>query len=74
MALNRNWRESKREEKRLRGKKKQEGGAFKQKQCQILPQPLVWQRRQIPPQQVTTGPALIEEIKRTNAVVMRGQG
>jgi len=31
-ALNRNWRESRREEKRLRGKKEQEGGALKQKQ------------------------------------------
>jgi len=33
----------------------------------------VWQRRQQPPQQVTTGPALIEGIERTNAVVVRGQ-
>jgi len=30
MALNRNWRESKREEERLKGKKEQEGGAPKQ--------------------------------------------
>jgi len=34
----------------------------------------VWQRRQPLPQQATTGPALIEGIKRTNAVVVRGQG
>jgi len=33
----------------------------------------VWQRRQIPPQQVTTGPTPMEEIERTNAVVVRGQ-
>ena len=47
MALDRNWRESKREEERLRGKKEQGGGAPKQEQRQSLPQPLVWQRRQI---------------------------
>jgi len=32
MALNRNWRESKQEEERLRGKKKQMGGASRQEQ------------------------------------------
>jgi len=32
MALDRNWRESRREEKRLRGKKETEGGAPKQEQ------------------------------------------
>ena len=69
MALDRNWRESRREEERLRGKK--EGGGV-QKQ-QNLPRPLVWQRRQ-PPQQATTGPALMEGVERTNAVVIRGQG
>ena len=31
-ALNRNWRESKQEEKRLRGKKEQIGGAPRQEQ------------------------------------------
>jgi len=36
-ALNRNWRESRREEERLKGKKKQRGGAPKQEQKQILP-------------------------------------
>ena len=36
-ALDRNWRESRREEKRLQGKKEQGGGAPKQKQRQILP-------------------------------------
>ena len=45
-ALNRNWRESWREEERLRGKKEQGGGALKQEQRQSLPRPLVWQRRQ----------------------------
>ena len=28
----------------------------------------------MPPQQATTGPALMEEVERTNAVVVRGQG
>ena len=37
MALDWNWRESRREEERLRGKKEQERGALKQEQRQILP-------------------------------------
>ena len=36
-ALNRNWRESRREEKRLREQKKHVGGAPKQEQKQIVP-------------------------------------
>ena len=36
-ALDRNWRESRREEKRLRGKKEHGGGAPKQEQRQIMP-------------------------------------
>ena len=72
-ALNKNWKESKQEEERLRGKKKQMGEAPKQKQRQILPQPLVWQRRQIPSQQVTTGPTPMEGIERTNTVIIREQ-
>ena len=35
-ALDRNWRESKREEKRLRGRKESVGEALKQEQRQIL--------------------------------------
>jgi len=73
-ALDRNWRESKREEERLQGRKEQGGGAPKQEQRQILPRPLVWQRRQQFPQQATTGPAPMEGVERTNAVVVRGQG
>jgi len=42
MALNRNWRESRQEEERLRGKKEQGGEAPRQELRQILPQPLVW--------------------------------
>jgi len=72
-ALDRNWRESRREEERLRGRKEAMGGAPKQEQRQSLPRPLVWQRRQMP-QQATTRPALMEGVERTNAVVVRGQG
>jgi len=32
----------------------------------------MWQRRQMSSQQATTGPALIEGVKRMNAVVVRG--
>ena len=46
-ALDRNWRESRREEERLR---KKEVGGGKQEQRQSLPRPLVWQRRQPLPQ------------------------
>ena len=70
-ALDRNWRESRQEEERL---KKKEVGGVKQEPRQILPRPLVWQRRQPLPQQATTGPAPMEGIERTNAVVVRGQG
>ena len=71
IALDRNWRESRREEERL---KKKEVGGGKPEQKQILPRPLVWQRRQPLPQQATTGPAPMEGIERTNTVVVRGQG
>jgi len=72
-ALDRNWRKSRWEEERLK-KKEVGGGAPKQEQRQSLPQSLVWQRRQPLPQQVTTGPAPMEGVERTNAVVVRGQG
>ena len=70
MALDRNWRESRRKEKRL--KKKEVGRGLKQEK-QSLPRPLVWQRRQPLPQQATTGPVLMEGVERTNVVVVRGQ-
>ena len=72
MALDRNWRESRREEERLRKKEIGEGGQKQERQS--LPRPLVWQRRQSLPQQATTGPAPIEGVERTNAVVVRGSG
>ena len=73
-ALDRNWRESRREEERLKGRKEAMGGAPKQEQRQNLPRPLVWQRRQPLSQQATMGPAPMEGVERTNAVVVRGQG
>ena len=73
MALDRNWRESRREEERMRSKKENGGGAPKQEQRQNLPRSLVWQRRQMP-QQVTMGPAPMEGVERMNAVVIREQG
>jgi len=74
MALDRNWRENRKEEERLRGKMMMMGGTLKQEQRQIMPQPLVWQRRQMPSQQVTTGPAPMEVVEWTNTVVVRGVG
>jgi len=72
MALDRNWRENKREEEELRKKERGEG-ALKQER-QNLPRPLVWQKRKPLPQQATTGPAPMEGVERTNAVVLRGSG
>ena len=69
-ALDRNWKESRREKERLR--KKEVGGGGQKQERQSLPQPLVWQKRQPLPQQVTIEPAPIEGIKRTNVVVVRG--
>jgi len=74
MALDRNWRESRRQEERLQGKKETMGGAPKQEQRQSLPRPLVWQRRQPLSQQATTRPAPMEGVERTSAVVVREQG
>ena len=71
-ALERHWRESRREEERLKGKKEVGGGGQKEQRQNLL-RPLVWQRRQ-PPQQATTGPASMEGVERTNTVVIRGQG
>ena len=71
MALDRNWRESRREEEKLR--KREVGGGGQKQERQSLPRPLVWQRKQPLPQQVTTRPAPMEEVERMNAVVVRGQ-
>ena len=58
----------------MKGKKETGGGAPKQEQRQIMPRPLMWQRRQMPPQQMTIGPAPMEGVERTNTVVVRGAG
>ena len=71
-ALDRNWRESRREEERL--KKKETGRGGQKQERQSLPRPLVWQRRQPLPQQATTGPAPMEGVERMNVVVVRGAG
>ena len=70
-TLDQNWRESKREEEKLKGK---QGKMIskQQEQRQMMPQPLVWQRRQeMLPQQVTTGPTLMEGVERTNVVMAK---
>jgi len=71
-TLDQNWRESRREEERLRERKEQ-GGTRQQEQRQTMPRPLVWQRRQMPSQQATTRPTLMEGVERTNAVIVQLQ-
>ena len=71
-ALDRNWRESRREKERLR--KKEGGGGAPKQERQNLPRPLVWQRRQLLFQQATIGPAPMEGVERTNVVVVRRSG
>ena len=61
-------------EGRVDKRREQTGGAPKQKQRQIWPQPLVWQKRQIPPQQVTMRPTPMKGVERTNVVIVRGSG
>ena len=73
ITLDRNQRESRREEKRLRGQQEQGQQAPRQKnrktQLQQLPWPQVWPRRQeAPQQQVQAGPTPMEEVERTNVV------
>ena len=50
------------------------GEAPKLEQRQILLRLLVWQRRQMPPQQATTRPASMEKVERTDTVMVRGPG
>jgi len=79
ITLDRNWRESKREEERLRGKKETNGAPTPRLNQQgvlgqSLPWPQVWPRRQELPQQwVPTEPALMEGIERTNAAMATPQ-
>ena len=76
ITLDHNWRKSRREEKRLREKKRNNGALAPRSNQQealgqLLPQPQVWPRRQeTPQQQVPIGPALIEGVKRTNVAMV----
>jgi len=79
ITLDCNWRESRRKEERLRGKKETNGAlAPKTNQQgtlgQSLPQSQVWPRRQdMSQQQVLTGPSPMEGVERMNAAVARPQ-
>jgi len=79
IALDCNWRESRREEERLRGKKDNNGAPAprsnqQEAPRQILPWPQVWPRRQeLPQQRAQTGPAPMERVERTNAAVVTPQ-
>ena len=77
IALDRNWRESKREEERLRGRKENNGTPASKSnngeiQRQIVLQPQVQQKRQkMPSQQAIIEPALMERVERMNMVIGR---
>ena len=47
------------------------GSAPQQEQRLNMLRPLVWQRRQMPPQQATTEPVPIDGVERMNTVVVR---
>jgi len=79
ITLDRNWRESRREEERLRGKKDTNGALTPRLNQQgalgqSLPWPQVWPRRQeLPQQQILTGPAPMEGVERMNAAIATPQ-
>jgi len=79
IALDRNYKESRREEERLRGKKENNGAPAprlnnQEAFGQSLPWPQVWPRRQeTPPQWAPTGPTLMEGVERTNATMVTPQ-
>ena len=76
MALDRNWRESRKEEERIRGKEEKKTPKFWQQSAPINRESKVqvWPRRQELQQKTIMGPAPMEGVERTNAVVIRGQG
>ena len=76
MALDRNQRESKKEEERLKRKQEKKTSTFWQPLALINrgSKIQVWPRRQEMQQQTSMGPVPIERIERTNAVVVRGLG
>jgi len=79
ITLDSNWRESRKEEERLRGKKETNGAPASRTNQQgvlgqSLPRPQVWPKRQeTPQQQVPTGPAPMEGVERTNVVMANPQ-
>jgi len=79
ITLDRNWRESRREEERLQGKKDTNGALTPRLNQQgalgqSLPWPQVWPRRQeLPQQQILTGPAPMEGVERMNAAMATPQ-
>ena len=79
IILDRNWRESRRKEERIRGKKENNRVPIsrsnnQEAHRQILPWPQVWPRRQEMPQQwAPVGLALMEEVKKTNVVMINPQ-
>ena len=76
ITLDRNYRKSKREEERLRGKKETNGVSAprlnnQEASGQVLPQPQIWPRKQETPQQwVPMGPALMEGVKKINTAIV----
>lgn len=72
--MDRNWKKSRREEERIR--ERWDNGALAQRQNiraqeQQLSQPQVWSKRQEQPQQqVLTVSVLMEEVKRTDVVIV----
>jgi len=79
IALDRNWRKSRREEKRLKGRKETNGAPTPRLNQQgalgqSLPQPQVWPRRQeMLQQRVPTEPAPMEGVERMNAAMATPQ-
>ena len=78
IILDRNWRESRKEEERLRRERNNKTLTSKlnnqEIQGQILLRPQVWPRRQEIPQQIgPTRPALMKEVERMNMVITRSQ-
>ena len=79
ITLDRNWRESRRKEERLKGRKENNRALAPRLNHQgtlgqALPWPQVWPRRQETPQQwVLMGPVLIEDMERTNTVIAISQ-
>ena len=79
IALDWNWRESQSEEKRLRGRKKNNRtpaprSSNREVFRQAVPQPQVWPKRQeLPQQRVSTGLAPMEGVERTNVMMARPQ-